>query len=187
MISHLALLCKYLFGSLHACIFLSIFPLLQPYFPHCSYKEDSYYQCGMIAIWGLLAMSLLPHKYREYDVQRNEGKCSENDAQCSSVLPEALKLMKNVKTTLTSILLWAPSREELWGTHWLQRDATKRKHFLELPWGLGPGAGQKWVRILCTFSSGDEYSRVNISYSDISSILSFLLVCFGGFFGFFFL
>lgn len=87
MISHLALLCKYLFGFLHTCIFYLFSPLLQPYFPHCSYKEDSYCQCGMIALWGLLAMSLLPHKYREYDVHRNEGKCSENDSWCSSIFP----------------------------------------------------------------------------------------------------
>lgn len=82
------------FVWLIACMyFSSVFPLLQPCFPHCSYKKDSCCQCGMIAIWGLLAMSLLPHKYREYDVHRKEGKHSENYVWCSSVFPEAPKVM----------------------------------------------------------------------------------------------
>lgn len=167
------------FVWLIACMyFLSVF-LLQPYFPHCSYKEDSYCQCGMIAIWGLLAMSLLPHKYREYDVHRNEEKCSENDAWCSNVFPEAPKLMQNVYTTLTSILLRTPCRKGPWRTHWLQRNATKRKHFMELSWGLEPGAGQKWVKALCTFSSGDEYARVNSPHSDISSFSLIFFFSFG--------
>lgn len=82
MISHLAMLCKYLFGLLHACIFYLFFPssALSSHFQYCSYKEDSYYQSGMIIIWELVAMSVLPHKYRQQDVHKNEGKCTENYA-----------------------------------------------------------------------------------------------------------
>lgn len=55
------------FVWLIACMcFLSFFlpsSALSSHFPCCSYKEDSYYKCGMIIILELLTLSLLPHNY----------------------------------------------------------------------------------------------------------------------------
>lgn len=96
-------------------------------FPCCCYKEDSYYQCRMSIIWGIWTMSLLPHKYREYDVQRNEGRCTENRAYCNSVYPEVPKVMQNAKITLTMFSYAEKSLEkptDLW-------DVTKRNVCLE--------------------------------------------------------
>lgn len=174
MISHLVLLCKYLFGLLHACIFYLFFSFFSPISHTVPIKKTVTVSVEWLLFGGYwLCLSYLI----------NTG-----NTMCTGMRENVQEMMPGVAVSFLRHQNWCRTdaeclhhldlniaknsmQERPWGTHWLQRDATKRKHFMELSWGLGPGAGQKWVKALCTFPSGDEYARVNIPHSYISSFL----------------
>lgn len=156
MISHLALLCKYLFGLLHACIFYLFFPFFSPISHTVPIKKTVIISVEWLLFGGYwLCLSYLI----------NTGNTTYRGMR-----ENAQKMMPSVAVSFLRHQNWCRMLKPLWPQYcyelqagkssgeptgsreMLQRESTSWNALED--WYLKQG--KNGSELLCTFSSGDE-------------------------------